>query len=242
MDAFEGAAPAFEPSQDQDPVAWEHPALRKTPGSELRPDAVAALRPTVPTAVEPLAPGRYKFQFTAGASLKDKLERLRALMRAQVSDGDLAALIEAAVTEKLERLEAKRFAKTNAPRKTLELTTTAPTTRRIPAAVRRAVQERDGNRCRYMDAQGRRCSERNRLEFHHRYPFGHGGDHGPANISLLCHSHNALMADADYGGRFSPGIGSCTRAGLSPQCARQVRSAAPGVRVGCRAFLSPTRN
>ena len=34
-------------------------------------------------------------------------------MRPSVPDEDLAAIIEAAVTEKLERLEARRFAKTN---------------------------------------------------------------------------------------------------------------------------------
>ena len=33
---------------------------------------------------------------------------------------DLAAIMEAAVTEKLERLEAKRFGKTKKPRKSLE--------------------------------------------------------------------------------------------------------------------------
>jgi hypothetical protein len=55
--------------------------------------------------VEPLAPSRYKVQFTASAQLKDKLERLQALLRSEVPDGDLAAVIEKAVTEKLERLE-----------------------------------------------------------------------------------------------------------------------------------------
>ena len=65
--------------------------------------------------VEPLAPGRYKVQFTASAELHDKLERLRALMRPSVPDGDLGAIVEQAVTEKLQRLEARRFARTQAP-------------------------------------------------------------------------------------------------------------------------------
>ena len=61
-----------------------------------------------------------------------------------------------------------------------------PRSRHIPAAVRRAVYERDGGRCRYADAQGRRCTARDGLEFHHRRPFGHGGDNSVANISLAC--------------------------------------------------------
>jgi len=149
--------------------------------------------------IEALSPGRYKVQFTASAEFRDKLERLRALMRSQIPDGDLAAVIERAVTEKVERLEARRLAKAAAPRKTLRDTNTSQVSRHIPAAVRRAVVQRDGCRCRFVDAQGRRCSERHRLEFHHRHPYAMGGDHSPGNISLLCAAHNRLMAEHDYG-------------------------------------------
>ena len=86
-------------------------------------------------------------------------------MRPSVPDGDLGAIVEQAVTEKLQRLEARRFAQTLAPRKTLSQSRTSPTTRQIPAAVKRAVYERDGGRCRYEDEQGRRCTARQGLEF-----------------------------------------------------------------------------
>ena len=181
---------------------------------ELRPDGTAAAGvehlpsgATVPPAsprarpsvVEPLAPARYKVQFTASAELRDKLERLRALMRPSVPDGDLAAIVEQAVTEKLQRLEARRFARTQAPRKTLSQSQTSPTTRQIPAAVKRAVYERDGGRCRYEDEQGRRCPARQGLEYHHRRPFGHGGDHSVDNVALACKCHNGYLAEVDYG-------------------------------------------
>jgi hypothetical protein len=138
-------------------------------------------------------------QFTASEGLRDKLERLQALMRSEVPGGDLAVIIEQAVTEKLERLEARRNARTNAPRKGLSATDTTPSSRHIPAAVRRAVSERDGDRCRYVDKTGRRCSERFRLEYHHRQPFGLGGDHSPGNIHLVCRAHNQYLAMHDYG-------------------------------------------
>jgi 5-methylcytosine-specific restriction endonuclease McrA len=149
--------------------------------------------------VQPLAPARYKVQFTASAGLREKLERLRALMRSSVPDGDLAVLIEEAVTEKLQRLEARRFAQTKSPRNGPAKSGKTPSSRHIPAAVRRAVYERDGGRCRYADAQGRRCTARNGLEFHHRHPFGHGGDNSVANISLACKVHNNFLAEVDYG-------------------------------------------
>jgi 5-methylcytosine-specific restriction endonuclease McrA len=120
-------------------------------------------------------------------------------MRSSVPDGDLATIIEEAVTEKLERLESKRFGKTKAPRKRLEETNTSPKSRHIPAAVKRAVYARDQGQCTYVDPNGQRCSERHRLEFHHRNPYGRGGDHHMSNIQLTCKTHNGYFAERDYG-------------------------------------------
>jgi hypothetical protein len=185
------------------PVAPPHPApphavpLANGPRPE-QPQPVPS-RPSPPAVLHPLAPGRYKVQFTASAELHWKLERLRGLMRAQVPDGDLAAIIEAAVSEKLARMEARQFGATSRPRKALPQADTSPASRHIPAPVRRAVRERDGGQCRFVSLGGRRCEERDRLEYHHRRPFGVGGDHRPANLSLMCRAHNALLAEHDYG-------------------------------------------
>jgi hypothetical protein len=171
------------------------------------PDGVPLLRvgpaspaPARPTRFEVLSPSRHRVQFTASDELRDKLERLQALMCATVPDGDLATIIDLAVTEKLERLEAKRFGKTKAPRKSIAQTDTTPTSRHVPVAVRRAVYERDEGRCTFVDKRGRRCRARDRLEFHHHHqPFGRGGDHSPKNIRLTCRVHNQLLAEQDYG-------------------------------------------
>ncbi len=188
------------------------PALDPDPPLELRPDGVAAREPAArrddpppsPPVVQPLSPGRYKVQFTASAEFHYKLERLQALMGSKGLDGNLVAVIEQAVTEKLERLEAGRLAPTKAARKGPAEAHETPigsssSSRHIPAAVQRAVRERDGDRCRYVDEQGRRCKERNRLEFHRRHPFGLGGDHSVSNIRLMCRAHNAYLAECDYG-------------------------------------------
>ena len=71
--------------------------------------------------------------------------------------------------------------------------------RYIPAAVRRTVFERDSNRCSYVDANGTRCPETQRLEFHHLKPFAKGGDHCTSNLTLRCAAHNALAAEEDFG-------------------------------------------
>jgi 5-methylcytosine-specific restriction endonuclease McrA len=187
--------------------------LGQVPMLELGPDGVGVLRPDgvgVPetnagqdppvslSVVQPLSPGRYKVQFTASAEFHHKLERLQALMGSNGLEGDLAAVIEQAVTEKLERLEARRFARTN-PRKVSGRPRPSPSSRHIPAPVRRAVYERDGGRCRYVDEQGRRCKERDQLQFHHRHPYGLGGEHSVQNIRLMCRAHNDYLARCDYG-------------------------------------------
>ena len=120
----------------------------------MRRTSLPAATPPRLATVQPLAPTRYRIQFTASAGLHAKLERLQALTRSSVPDGDLATLIEQAVTERLERLEARRFAKARSPRKGLEEADTSAQTRYIPAPIRRVVYERDGGRCCYVDEAG----------------------------------------------------------------------------------------
>ncbi len=169
--------------------------------AQLRPDAVKNEMPSRPPGppplapvLQPLAPERYKVLFTANREFRDKLERLQTLM-----DVDLVTALEAAVNEKLERLYAKRFAETRKPRKDIDDVDISSGVRYIPAPVRRIVCRRDGNQCTFVDRAGRRCAERRRLEFHHRSPYGRGGDRSPENLCLMCHAHNAYLAELDYG-------------------------------------------
>ena len=166
--------------------------------SSRRPDAVP---PPAPHSCSLLAARSRQIQSPVHRRCRAtrQLLRLRALLRSEVPDGDLAAIFEKAVTEKLERLEARRFGRTSSPRKSPARVCPDPSSRHIPAAVRRAVHRRDGGRCCFVDARGRRCSERHRLEYHHRHPFGLGGGHDPDNICLMCRTHNRYLAEVDYG-------------------------------------------
>jgi 5-methylcytosine-specific restriction endonuclease McrA len=223
------------------PDAVDDRALKEDAAAGTGPDVdadrgapVAAAGRRERTVVEPLSPGRYRVQFTASAELRDKLERLQTLLRGAVPDGDLAAVIELAVDEKLRKVEARRSGRTIRPRggarrnrpvdadaaadgsqsdgsASASVSNGVPaaakavaagtmrTARHIPATIRRAVRERDGDQCAYRDGQGRRCSARVRLEFHHRHPFGYGGGHSVDNVCLMCRTHNRHEAAADFG-------------------------------------------
>jgi hypothetical protein len=139
-----------------------------------------------PPAVTPLSSARYGVQFTADGKLRDKLARLQTLLRC-----DLASAIAAAVDEKLARVEAKRFGSSKAPRRRLDAAESSPRSRHVPAAVRHAVRDRDGDRCTFRLRDGSRWPERRSLEFHHRDPYGRGGTHDPENVCLMCRQHNA---------------------------------------------------
>jgi hypothetical protein len=71
--------------------------------------------------------------------------------------------------------------------------------RHVPASVRRAVLDRDGERCSYRDNRGERCRETFGLEVHHRHAHALGGPATLDNLELRCRPHNTLAAEQDFG-------------------------------------------
>jgi 5-methylcytosine-specific restriction endonuclease McrA len=132
--------------------------------------------------------------------LHDKWQTARRLMRHRVPDGDLAAIVEQALDLLIDKQMKRHFAQVQRPRSTR--TTAKEGSRHIPAAIRRAVGERDGMRCTFVSDGGHRCEARERLEYHHDRAFALGGEASVANIKLLCSAHNQLMAERDFGPLF----------------------------------------
>ena len=70
----------------------------------------------------------------------------------------------------------------------------------MPAAVRREVVRRDAGRCAFVAVDGRRCTERAFIEYHHaRTPYAHGGEATAENIALHCRTHNAYEGRRVFG-------------------------------------------
>jgi hypothetical protein len=139
--------------------------------------------------VAPLAPERYKVQFTITREIRDKLRKVQDLLRHVIPDGDPAAIFDRALTLLLEDVEARRFAAT----RSRESGSAPAHSRHILAAVRREVWRRDDGRCAFVGSRGR-CAERGFLEFHHVVPFAVGGAATVENIVLLCRAHNGHEA------------------------------------------------
>jgi hypothetical protein len=183
------------------PVAEVRSATESPPAdAAVEADTAREVRPagpvTLPAKVVAIAPARFRVQFTASAELEEKIQRARALLRHTIPSGDLAAIVEEAMTVLVAKLERRRCGATLRPRTGAPV---ASTTRDVPAAVRRAVWQRDESRCTFVDRRGRRCDARDWLEIHHDEPFGRGGETRLENLRLLCRSPNQFQAEIDYG-------------------------------------------
>ena len=166
---------------------------------------------------EPLGANRYSVRVTIDSVAHDELQELRALLRHQIPDGDVAKIVERAIHVLLEQArKQKRGACSARTPATIPSTTSTPTdalskrpARKIPTAIRRAVWERDGGRCSFGSREGRRCGTRDFLEFHHHVPWARCQQHRESNIHLRCRAHNQHAAELDFGTLHMAGYRKC---------------------------------
>jgi hypothetical protein len=185
----------------------QHLAISRQPSdgglsaeSQVLPSLAFVQREPRPVAVVPLAPDRYKIQFTASAETHEKLRLAQNLLRHEIPNGDPAAIFDRALTSLLQDLAKSKLAATDRPRNGRG---SVPGSRQIPAEVKRTVWLRDGGRCAFISNNGRRCTEQGFLEFHHITPYAMGGLATMDNVQLRCRSHNGYEAELDFGQRKS---------------------------------------
>ena len=171
--------------------------------------------------VAPLSGETFKVQFTASRSLRDKLRQAQDLLRHRVPDGDVPTIIERALELLIEEVKKERFGVGRRPRPAASVATgqteqigdAGPGTscpepaqpsasRHIPDAIKRAVYERDGGRCTFVDERGRRCGTTEALEFDHIEGFARTRKHDIDGIRLACRAHNQHLAEKLYGRAF----------------------------------------
>ena len=142
---------ASQPAAASSLPAEEHQA--EVPQSDAHP-IVPMVQPRRIADVKPLAPERYKVQFTASQETCDKLRLAQDLLRHTIPSGDVAAVIDRALTLLVEELQRTKCAAVDRPR-AVRPPTTRFSSRYIPAAVRRDVWRRDSGQCAFVGAAGR---------------------------------------------------------------------------------------
>ena len=192
---------------------FENPSDASGPGVDAEP-----VRRDFPgkSAVSPLAPEIYDVRFTADQETVDALKLLQELLSHQVPSGDPAIIIKDSLLIRLKQVQRQRFGKGKRSKKDSEVmrrgsppsaqdasVKTAGSerseSRYIPKEVKSAVWERDQGHCAFVARNGRRCSERKWIEFHHIIPFAWRGESTVENIELRCRTHNAYEGELIFG-------------------------------------------
>jgi hypothetical protein len=188
---------------------------------EMVPTTVTSPEPAPPmSALEPLpatrrpivqatSPERYRVQFTIGEESHDKLRRVQALLRREIPDGDPGAIFERAIALLLERVEKEKLGAASKPRTPPAIRPGTDSrgsngrlaSRHAASHIKRSAWRHDGGQCAFVSKDGRRCTERTFLEFHHIRPYALGGPTTVENISLRCRRHNQYEAERVFGPR-----------------------------------------
>jgi len=184
---------APEPTADATPLFAVPAVPSPSPASEVPPE-----RPR-PAVVAPLSAETYKVQYTASRAQRDKLREAQDLLRHQLPAGDLAEIVDRALTLLIADVKKKRFGVGRKPRKPAAAVEGPARSRQVPDAIKREVFERDGGQCTYVGPDGRRCEERGWLEVDHRDGFARTWEHRVESSRLLCRAHNGYAADRMYG-------------------------------------------
>ena len=119
--------------------------------------------------VAPLAAERYRLQVTMEEDSHGDLRFLQESLRRDIPDGDVSKIVARALRLLRRETERKAFSATSRPRSKEATTRASADSRHIPAAVARAVWQRDDGRCAFLGTRSR-CEERSFLEYHHLKP------------------------------------------------------------------------
>jgi 5-methylcytosine-specific restriction endonuclease McrA len=169
--------------------------------------------PRLPEVVKPLTPDLRRLNVTVSADFMAELEQVRAALSHKCPDGDFEQVVREAFKLVLER-DRKRKALTDRPRTQSE--TPGENDRYVPAAVKRAVWERDQGRCTWPMGDGEACGSTHRLEFDHDLEVALGGKPTIENVRLLCKSHNLMKAEQRLGRSFMAKFRKTARPGETP--------------------------
>ncbi len=174
-------------------------------------------------------PGVYNIRFSAGKSLKEKLERFAEVLGIDCATRRMPEIFEKALDLALEKRDPKKKLERRKKREAARSKTRpdeAPGAREAragsrafqaplgaqasrlhlprhtPSSVRERLLERADSQCEFRGPGGVRCTARIRLEVDHIKPIGKGGSCEEENLRVFCRGHNLLAAEREFGAEF----------------------------------------
>jgi len=165
------------------------------------PAFAACGKPKRPPELRAVSESQWSLRVTIDRACNEDLETLKSLLAHKIPHGDLAAMLHEAIRCGIEK-HGKRKGAVAPARKANRAVPAADrpkVTATIPAEVRREVWRRDGGRCAFVAADGRRCNSRWKLEIDHIQPQALGGSSMVDGLRLACRAHNLLYAERAFG-------------------------------------------
>ena len=211
--------PAEAAPESTTSAAAEAPVATADTSTDANP---AALPAPTPAAEELTA-----LTLWVSAEFRTELAAVRDLVSHAVPSGKVADVLLHALREVRKLQERRRYG----ARRARTGTTSAPATparpgsRTIPAAVRRAVDQRAPRSCSFVGAEGKVCGSTWQLQHQHIQPYARGGLATDRNMTLHCRVHNLLQAEKDYG---QPHVAARIAEARAPSVPRSPESPAPG--------------
>jgi len=149
---------------------------------------------------------KWKIEGVISKKVKAKLDRCKSLLSSKYPRGvDYETLFNELSELFLERFDPerkkeRRKARENNEKRPAKMTAKANPSRHIPAREKERVWTRDGGRCTYVGANGKRCNSTFGLQIDHfPIPFARGGPSKAGNLRLLCARHNRYTAKQAFG-------------------------------------------
>jgi hypothetical protein len=179
-------------------VVTELPAAEASRAA-LLPEEVGNTHPilgvmSADASTDPLTAELCRLHLTVSKKFIAKLDRARSGQGHAQPGASAGEVIEAALDLLLAQQAARR-GEVKKPRKNPRPTRSD----RVPAAVKRAVWERDQGKCQWPMEGGGVCGSTVRLEIDHIVPLARGGLSTVENCRLGCRFHNDLGARQDFG-------------------------------------------
>lgn len=142
--------------------------------------------------IKPVAKDTSELRISVDKETEENLKALQDILSQKLSRAasltETMAWMSRVCREKFDPIEKAKRAissrKQNEPK---------PGRRPIPQDVKHEVVTRDKNQCTYVSREGRRCSQKRWLHFHHEKEVRMGGLNTASNLKLLCSTHHRML-------------------------------------------------
>ncbi|MBK9294141.1 MAG: HNH endonuclease [Oligoflexia bacterium] len=143
---------------------------------------------------------KIEVRFVITKELKDKLERVKALISHKKANPSYEELLSELAEIALNKLDKSINKEENAVKGKSRCQSALPlaevNSRYIPAIIKRQVWKRDQGKCQYVSNRDKKCNSTHFIQIDHVEPYSHGGSSIDIdNLRLLCGQHNRYRWD-----------------------------------------------